>query len=203
MEVTPIRGSEDVSCGCGVGEGTVVLSDTASDRPHQECSPPKEERGPAETARVKTKPARHRRKSVSERMPGALRASSSDLTASFASAETASDAGMVCDSPGEDSSIKTGGAMSPVEAARLVSAEFSREGRRGCSPNKKEAKPARQRRKSVSERIPGALRASSSDLTASFASAETASDSGMGCDSPGELFVETVGAMSPVDGWHG
>ena len=124
MEVTPLRGSEDVSCGCGVGEGAFVLSETTSDRPCRECSPPMEERGPAETVRIKAKPARHRRKSISDRMSGALRASSSDLMASFASAETASDSGMSCDSPGGNSSIKISDAMSPVEAARLVSAEF-------------------------------------------------------------------------------
>ena len=133
MEVTPLRGPEDVSNGCGVGEGAVVLrlSETHPfDRPRQikpregECSPPKEERGPAETVRANAKPARHRRKSISERMSGSLRASSCDLMASFASAEVASSSVRECDRSDEDSSTKTGDAMSPIEAARLVSAEF-------------------------------------------------------------------------------
>ncbi|EJK46309.1 hypothetical protein THAOC_35025, partial [Thalassiosira oceanica] len=164
-----------------------------------------------ETVRVKAKPARHRRKSVSDRMSGGLRSSSFDLLATFASAETVPNSSMGCDSPGEDSSIKTGGAMSPVEAARLMSAEFSREGRPGCSPAKKEeggtvetvrvkAKPARHRRKSVSDRMSGGLRSSSFDLLATFASAETVPNSSMGCDSPGEdSSIKTGGAMSPVE----
>ena len=122
-----------------VGEGAVALPESRPTyRPcpisrARGCSPTKKERGcgTPETVRVKAKPAR--RKSISERMSGALRMSTSDLVASFASGSTEvmSSFGMGCDvsdgSDDSDSPPKNVSLMSPVEAARLVSAEFFRE----------------------------------------------------------------------------
>mmetsp|Transcript_19286 Transcript_19286/g.44117 ORF Transcript_19286/g.44117 Transcript_19286/m.44117 type:complete len:625 (+) Transcript_19286:291-2165(+) len=125
MEVALLPGAKEAPC--GVGEAAVVVESRDRTRGR---SPTKKERGyvSPETIRVKAKPAR--RKSLSERVSGALRMTPSDLVASFASGSTEvmSSFGMGCEiGGGPDSSDSTPNevnVMSPVDAARLVSAEF-------------------------------------------------------------------------------
>ena len=125
MEVAQVPGAKDAPASeC---EGAVVVESRARTRG---SSPTKRERGcvSPKTIRVKAKP--DRRKSLSERVSGVLTMSTADLVASFASGSTEvmSSFGMGCeigeglDSP--DSPSNKFSVMSPVEAARLVSAEF-------------------------------------------------------------------------------